>query len=79
MNARKSENYHAHPVHKKNSVDMFIGRDMSRTTFLRSKLVSFNQTLVPYEISKVNFRVQIFFSCEYVRRDLTKSENSKIT
>jgi hypothetical protein len=28
---------------------------MSGTTFIGLKLVSFNQTLVPYEISKVNF------------------------
>ena len=37
-------------------MSIFLGRDMSGTNFLRSKLVSFNQTLVPYEISKVNFR-----------------------
>jgi len=37
---------------------------MSGTTFLGSKLVSFNQALVPYEISKVYFWVQKFFFCE---------------
>jgi len=41
--------FHAHPVHQ-NSVDIFGPR------FLGSKLVSFNQTLVPDEISKVNFQ-----------------------
>jgi hypothetical protein len=33
-----------------------LGRDMSGTTFLGSKLVSLSQTFVPYEISKGNFR-----------------------
>ena len=37
-------------------IKIFLGRDMSGTTFLGSKLVSFNQTLVPYNISKVRFR-----------------------
>ena len=33
-----------------------------------SSIVSFNRTVVPHEISKVNFRVNFF--CPYVRRDL---------
>jgi hypothetical protein len=32
-----------------------------------NKLVSFNRTLVPYEISKVNFCAETNFSCQYVR------------
>ena len=36
-------------------MSIFLGRDMSGMTFIGSKLVSFNQALVPYEISKVNF------------------------
>jgi hypothetical protein len=38
--------FHAHPVHQK--VSRFFGPN----------LVSFNRTVVPYEISKVNFRVR---------------------
>jgi hypothetical protein len=34
-------------------VSKFLGRDMSGTTFLGSKLVSFNQSLVPDEMLKV--------------------------
>jgi hypothetical protein len=41
--------FHAHPVHQ-NSVDTFGPRYVG-DDFLGSKLVSFNQTLVPYEIS----------------------------
>jgi hypothetical protein len=63
-------------------VSIFLGWDMLGTTFLGSKLVSFNQILVPYEISKVNFRCaekKILVSTMYVRRDLIKFENIKIT
>jgi len=36
-----------------------LGRDILGTTFfLGPNLVSFNRTLVPYEISKVNFRAE---------------------
>jgi hypothetical protein len=56
MNARESERiiwqFHAHPVHHK--VSRYIGDDF----FLGPNLVSFNRTVVPYEISKVNFRVE---------------------
>ena len=46
--------FHAHPVPR------YIGDDFS----LGPNLVSFNRTVVPYEISKVNFRVEakMFFS-----------------
>jgi hypothetical protein len=43
-------------VHQKMS--RFLGRDIPGTTFLGPNLVSFNRTVVPYEISKVNFRVE---------------------
>ena len=60
-------------------VSIFLGRDMSGTTFLGSKLVSFNQTLVAYEISKISFQcAEEKNSCQYVKRDLIKFENSKI-
>jgi hypothetical protein len=35
-----------------------LGRDISGTTFFGTNLVSSNRTVVPYEISKVNFRVE---------------------
>ena len=38
-------------------VPRYIGDDF----FLGSNLVSFNRTLVPYEISKVNLRTEFFF------------------
>ena len=61
MNARESENYlkfHVHPVHQ-NSVENFWAEIYRGRLFLGSNLVSFNRTLVvPYEISKVNFRFQ---------------------
>jgi hypothetical protein len=44
--------FHAHPVHQK--VSRYIGDDF----FLGPNLVAFNRTVVPYEISKVNFRVE---------------------
>ena len=60
MNARESENYleiHAHPVHQK--VSRFFGpRYVGDDFFLGANLVSFNRAVVPYEISKVNFRVE---------------------
>ena len=68
--------FHAHPVNQ-NSVEIFLGRDISGTTFLGSNLVSFNRTLVvPYEISKVNFHAENDF---LVGRDLIKFENSNIS
>ena len=49
--------FHAHPVHQQ--VSRILGRDISgRRLFLGPNLVSFNRTVVPYEISEVNFRVE---------------------
>jgi hypothetical protein len=50
--------FHAYPVHQK--VSRFFGpRYMEDDFFLGSNLVSFNRAVVPYEISKVNFHVEI--------------------
>ena len=47
--------FHAHPVHQKRFFGLrYIGDDF----FLGPNLVSFNRVIVPYEISKVNFRVE---------------------
>ena len=49
--------FHAHPMHQK--VSRFFGtRYIGDDFFLGPNLVSFNRTVVPYEISKVNFRVE---------------------
>ena len=49
--------FHAHPVHQK--VSRFLGpRYIGDDFFLGQNLVSFNRAVVPYEISKVNFRVE---------------------
>ena len=49
--------FHAHPVHQK--VLRFFGpRYIGDDYFLGPNVVSFSQTVVPYEISKVNFRVE---------------------
>ena len=57
MNARASENYLAIPVRQK--VSRFFGpRYIGNDFFLGPNLVSFNRAVVPYEISKVNFRVE---------------------
>jgi hypothetical protein len=55
--------FHAHPVHQKCRDS--LGRDILGTTFFRAKssLIqsscrSFIGVIVPYEISKVNFRVE---------------------
>jgi hypothetical protein len=62
MNARSSENYLA--ISSK-SVEIFLGRDILGTTSFRaeSSLIqsscrSFIRVIVPYEVSKVNFRVE---------------------
>ena len=61
--------FHAHPVHQK--VSRFFGpRYNGDEYFLGPNLVSFNRTAVPYEISKVNFRVETNILVQYVRRDL---------
>ena len=49
--------FHAHPVHQKVS-RIFGPRYIGDDFFLGPNLVSFNRTVVPYEISKVNFRVE---------------------
>jgi hypothetical protein len=49
--------FHAHPLHQK--VSRFFGlRYIGDDFFLGPNLVSFNRVIVPYEISKVNFRVE---------------------
>ena len=61
MNAHESENYLAISCSSSasKSVEIFLDRDISGTTFfLGPNLVSLNRTVVPYEISKVNFRVE---------------------
>ena len=49
--------FHAHPVLTK--VSRFFGpRYIGDDFFIEPNLVSYNRTVVPYEISKVNFRVE---------------------
>jgi hypothetical protein len=49
--------FHAHPVHQK--VSRFFGpRYIGDDLLLGPNQVSFNRTVVPCEISKVNFRVE---------------------
>ena len=48
--------------------DFFGPRYIGDDFFLGPNLVSFNRAVVPYEISKVNFRVET--KSQYVRRDL---------
>ena len=61
MNARESENYLAisRSSSASKSVEIFGPRYIGNDFFLGPNLVSFNRTVVPYEISKVNFRVEI--------------------
>ena len=60
MNARESENYLA--ISRSSSASKrcrdFLGEIYRERLFLWPNLVSFNRTVVPYEISKVNFRVE---------------------
>jgi hypothetical protein len=49
--------FHVHPVHQKVS-RIFGSRYRWDDFFLGPNLVSFNRAVVPYEISKVNFRVE---------------------
>jgi hypothetical protein len=49
--------FHAHPVHPKVS-RVFVPRYIGDDFILGLNLVSFNRAVVPYEISKVNFRVE---------------------
>jgi hypothetical protein len=49
--------FHAHPVHQK--VSRFFGpRYIGDDFLLGPNVVSFNRAVVPYEISKVSFRVE---------------------
>ena len=60
MNACESENYLAisRLSSASKSVEIFGPRYIEDDFFLGSNLVSFNRAVVPYEISKVNFRVE---------------------
>ena len=60
MNARESENYLAisRSSSASKSVDICWAEIYRGRLFLGPNLVSFNRTVVPYEISKVNFRVE---------------------
>jgi hypothetical protein len=49
--------FHAHPVHQKVS-RLFGPRYIVDDFFIGPTLVSFNRTVNPYEISKVNLRVE---------------------
>ena len=49
--------FHAHPVHQKVS-RLFGPRYIGNNFFWGPNLVSFNRAVLPYEISKVNFRVE---------------------
>ena len=61
MNACESENHLA--ISRSNSsasksVEIFWAEIYQGRLFLGPNLVSFNRTVIPYEISKVNFRVE---------------------
>ena len=60
MNARESENYLAisRTSSASKSVEIFWAEIYRGRHFLGPKLVSFNRAVVPYEISKVNLRVE---------------------
>jgi hypothetical protein len=60
MNAHESENYLAisHSSSASKSVEIVWAEIYRGQLFLGLNLVSFNRTVVPYEISKVNFRIE---------------------
>ena len=60
MNARASENYLAisRSSSGSKSVEIFWAEIYWGDFLLGPNLVSFNRAVVPYEISKVNFRVE---------------------
>ena len=60
MNAHESENYLAisHSSSASKSVEIVWAEIYRGQLFLGPNLVSFNRTVVPYEISKVNFRIE---------------------
>ena len=60
MNAHESENYLpiSHSSSALKSVEIFWAEIYRGRLFLGPNLVSFNRTVIPYEISKVNFRIE---------------------
>ena len=58
MNARASENYLANARSASKSVETFWAEIYWGRLFLGPNLVSFNRAVVPYEISKVNSRLE---------------------
>jgi hypothetical protein len=60
MNARTSENYLeiSRSSSASKSVEIFWAEIYWGRLFLGPNLVSFNRAVVPYKISKVNFRVE---------------------
>ena len=60
MNAHASENYLAisHSSSASKNVEIFWAEIYWGRLFLGPNLVSFNRAVVPYEISKVNFRIE---------------------
>ena len=60
MNAHKSENYLAisHSSSASKSVKIFRAEIYWGRLFFSQNLVSFNRVVIPYEISKVKFRVE---------------------
>ena len=60
MNARAFQNYLAisRSSSASKSVEIFWAEIYRGRLFLGLNLVSFNRAVVPYEISKVNFRVE---------------------
>ena len=58
MNARESENYLAISRSSSASKEIFWAEIYWGRLFLGSNLVSFNRVVVPYEISKINFRLE---------------------
>ena len=58
MNTRASENYQAIARSASKSIEIFWAELYWGRLFLGPNLVSFNRAVVPYEISKVNFRVE---------------------
>ena len=62
MNARASENYQAisHTSSASKSVEIYWGRLIFRaeSSLIQSSCRSYIGVIIPYEISKVNFRVE---------------------
>ena len=60
MNARESENYMeiSRSSSASKSVEIFWAEVYRERLFWGPNLVSFNRAVLPYEISKVNFRVE---------------------